>query len=127
MLQRHLKKRLLAALSDSPVVLLNGARQTGKTTLVHDLTKTDHPARYITFDDTTFLAAARHDPMGFLNGIEGSVVLDEVQRVPELFPAIKLQVDRNRKAGRFLLTGSANVLLLPRLFTHHDCRSERGA
>lgn len=115
MFQRHLKGRLIEALSDSPVVLLNGARQTGKTTLVHVLTKTDHPARYITFDDATLLAAARHDPSGFLSGIEGAVVLDEIQRVPELFPAIKLQVDRNRKAGRFLLTGSANVLLLPRL------------
>jgi len=115
MYQRHLKEKLAEALSDSPVVLLNGARQTGKTTLVHELTKTDHPARYVTFDDTTMLAAAKHDPTGFLSDIEGSVVLDEIQRVPELFPAIKLQVDQNRKAGRFLLTGSANVLLLPRL------------
>lgn len=106
---------MLAALKDTPVVLLVGARQTGKSTLVQELATTVHPARYLTLDDAGVLAAARSDPAGFLAGLTGSVVLDEVQRAPELFLALKLAVDRNRRSGRFLLTGSANVLLLPRL------------
>jgi predicted AAA+ superfamily ATPase len=106
---------MLAALRDTPVVLLVGARQTGKSTLVQELATSTHPARYLTFDDAGVLAAARSDPAGFLAGLDGPVVLDEVQRVPELFLALKLTIDRNRQPGRFLLTGSANVLLLPRL------------
>ena len=66
-------------------------------------------------DDATVLAAAQADPTGFIVGLEGPVVLDEVQRVPELFLAIKAAVDRDRRPGQFLLTGSADVLLLPRL------------
>jgi predicted AAA+ superfamily ATPase len=103
------------ALSDSPVVLLNGARQSGKTTLVQALSQAGHPAPYITLDDAGFLSAARSDAAGFLSGLTGPVVIDEVQHAPELFPAIKLLVDQKRTPGRFLLTGSANVLLLPQL------------
>jgi len=99
-------------LGDSPVVLINGARQTGKTTLAQTLTK-ERP--YLTFDDAGVLAAAKNDPAGFLAGIIEPITLDEIQHVPELFPAIKASVDRKRTPGRFLLTGSANVLLLPRL------------
>ena len=105
----------MAALTDSPVVLLHGARQTGKSTLVQHIASSDHPARYLTFDDLSVLSAAKGDPTGFLAGIEGPVALDEIQRAPELFLAIKADVDRNRRAGRFLLTGSANVLMLPKL------------
>lgn len=115
MIRRNLTKNLLDALSDSPVVLLNGARQTGKSTLVQQLAAESYPARYLTHDDATVLAAARHDPRGFLSGLETPVILDEVQRAPELFPAIKAAVDRRRRPGQFLLTGSANALLLPRL------------
>lgn len=115
MILRHAAARLRKALADRPVVLLHGARQTGKTTLVRALAAADHPARYVTFDTLTALSAARGDPAGFLAGIEGPVVLDEVQRVPDLFVAIKAEVDRQRDPGRFLLTGSANVLLVPRL------------
>lgn len=61
------------------------------------------------------LSAARADPQGFVSGLSGPVVLDEVQRVPELFLAIKREADKNREPGKFLLTGSADVLLLPRL------------
>ena len=61
------------------------------------------------------MAAARTDPAELLAGLEGAVVLDEVQRAPDLFLALKATVDRDRRPGRFLLTGSANVLLLPRL------------
>jgi len=112
---RHLSSPLLAALADTPVVLLHGARQTGKTTLARHLASGEHQSRYLTLDDAVVLAATRQDPTGFLAGLEGRVVLDEVQRVPELFLAIKAEVDRSPQPGRFLLTGSADVLLLPRL------------
>ena len=115
MYRRHLTPRLLAALSDTPVVLLQGARQTGKSTLVRHLGRTVHPARYLTLDDAGVLSSAADDPQGFIEGLEGPVILDEVQRAPDLFVAIKRAVDRDRRPGRFLLTGSANVLLLPRL------------
>lgn len=70
---------------------------------------------YVTLDDATALEAAQRDPQGFIQRFEGTVVLDEIQRVPQLFLAIKAEVDRNRRPGRFVLTGSANVMLLPRL------------
>ena len=97
------------------MVLLHGARQTGKSTLVQAIAEEDHPARYITLDDATALSAACSDPAGFLAGLRGPVILDEAQRAPDLFLAIKAEVDRRRQPGRFLLTGSAHVLLLPKL------------
>ncbi len=112
---RNITDSIIEALSDSPVVLLNGARQTGKSTLVKWISEERYPARYITFDDAAALSSARHDPAGFLSGLGGNIILDEIQRAPELFMAIKAGVDLNRRPGRFLLTGSANVLLLPRL------------
>jgi len=115
MIRRNITPLLLEALNDTPVVMLIGARQTGKSTLVRLLASGEHPARYLTFDDAAVLSAARHDPAGFLAGLEGPVVLDEVQRVPDLFLVIKAEVDRHRQPGRFLLTGSANVLFLPLL------------
>jgi len=113
--QRNLTIPLLKALSDSPVVGLIGARQTGKTTLVRELAAKEHPARYFTLDDAGVLSAIKADPAGFIAGLDGPVILDEIQRAPEIFVAIKAAVDKNRKPGRFLLTGSANVLSLPRL------------
>ena len=115
MIPRNITLAVLKALTDTPVVLLNGARQTGKSTLAQWLAKKAHPARYITLDDAAVLAAASDDPTGFLAGLGGPIVLDEVQRAPELFLAIKAVVDRNRVPGHFLLTGSANPLLLPKL------------
>lgn len=115
MVRRHLSDAVLTAVQDTPVVFVQGARQTGKSTLVQDLAASRYPSRYITLDDAVPLAAARQDPGGFLAGLDGPVILDEVQRAPELFVAIKAAVDRARRPGRFLLTGSANVLLLPRL------------
>jgi predicted AAA+ superfamily ATPase len=115
MYRRNLSPTLLDALADSPVVLLNGARQTGKTTLVQTLAAEKHPAQYLTLDDAGILSAAKADPAGFVAGLNGPVIIDEVQRAPELLSAIKVAVDRNRASGRFLLTGSANVLTLPRL------------
>ncbi len=105
----------MTALSDNPVVLLNGARQTGKSTLVQWIAENKHPARYFTLDNASVLAAASSDPSGFLKGVEGPVIIDEIQRVPDLLLSIKQEVDTRRSRGRFLLTGSADILLLPRL------------
>jgi uncharacterized protein len=115
MIHRHITLRVLQALADTPVALINGARQTGKSTLVQSPEITGHGRQYLTFDDPGLLAAAQLDPNGFVAGLSTPVTLDEVQRVPELFPAIKMAVDRRREAGGFLLTGSANVMLLPKL------------
>jgi predicted AAA+ superfamily ATPase len=111
---RHIAPLLTDALTDTPVVLVNGARQSGKSTLVQSLPGPAGVARqYLTLDDAVVLSAAKSDPAGFINALQGAVTLDEVQRVPELFLAIKAAVDRQRQPGRFLLTGSANVMLLP--------------
>lgn len=102
------------ALADTPVVLVHGPRQSGKTTLARMVAKEQGHA-YVTFDDDTQLAAATSDPVGFVAGLPAKVILDEVQRVPQLFLALKAAVDRDRRPGRFILTGSSNVLLLPKL------------
>jgi len=115
MYPRYLLENFTDALSDTPVVLLNGARQTGKSTLVRSLIDGGRAARYLTFDDAAVLALAAGNPEGFLVGLERPVILDEVQRVPELFLALKAVVDRDRTPGQFILTGSVDVLSLPRI------------
>lgn len=118
MYARHVAPLLQEALLDTPVVVVNGARQSGKSTLVQALAAGQAdapPRRYLTLDDTAVLRAAQSDPAGFINGLQGPATLDEVQRAPGLFLAIKAAVDRQRQPGRFLLTGSADVLLLPGL------------
>ena len=115
MIRRHITDHLLQALSDTPAVLVNGARQSGKSTLVQSAELTTHGRQYLTFDDPGALRAAKRDPNGFVAGLNHLVTLDEVQHVPELFPAIKMAIDQKREPGRFLLTDSANVLLLPKL------------
>ena len=116
MWRRNIDGRLLAALGDTPVVLLQGARQTGKSTIAQQLGETQHPALYLTMDNIATLAAAQQDPVGFLSALGAqNVVLDEIQRVPDLFLPLKEAVDQDRRPGRFLLTGSANALRLPRL------------
>lgn len=109
---RHLTSLLQEALADTPVVVLNGARQTGKSTLAQMVAE-GAPRRYLTLDDPVVLAAATADPSGFVSGLQGPVILDEIQRAPGLFLAIKAAVDQHRQSGRFLLTGSANIMLLP--------------
>lgn len=101
-------------MSDTPVVLLNGARQTGKTTLAQAVADRTG-AQYFTLDDAATLGLAAGDPNGFIRNLKGPVIIDEIQKAQGLFPAIKLAVDRDRQPGRFLLTGSANILTLPRL------------
>ncbi len=111
---RFARAKLLEALSDTPVVLLHGPRQSGKTSLARDIAE---PAGYgyLSFDDDNLTAAARADPVGFTAELAQRMVLDEIQRVPEIFTSLKALVDKDRVPGRFLLTGSANVLLLPKL------------
>lgn len=111
---RFAEPRLLEALADSPVVLIHGPRQCGKTTLSR-MVGDKRGYAYFSFDDEVVRGSAERDPLGFVADLPPKVILDEVQHVPELFRALKSQVDRERTSGRFLLTGSTNVLLLPRL------------
>ena len=108
--RRFAAARVTAALKDTPVVMVIGPRQCGKTTLVRDIVA--GARAYHTLDDETALAGARQDATGFVRGLDRSTV-DEVQRAPGLLRAIKRSVDQDRRPGRFLLTGSANVLTLP--------------
>jgi predicted AAA+ superfamily ATPase len=111
---RFILPRLTEALEDTPVVLIHGPRQCGKTTLARAVGDAAGYA-YISFDSDVLRASAQTDPVGFVADLPDRTVLDEVQRVPELFTALKAAVDRDRRPGRFILTGSANVLLVPRL------------
>lgn len=109
---RFVERRAVEALLDTPVVLIIGPRRAGKTTLVRSLQDTKRA--YVTLDDQTTLDAASSDPAGFIRGFD-YVIIDEIQRVPALLLAIKKSVDEDDSPGRFLLTGSANVLTLPRV------------
>ena len=112
MIRRYLQGQILESLKYFPVVLLTGARQVGKSTLAQGLIGPSWKAQYHTLDDLTVLGAALRDPEGFISGIPTPAVIDEVQRAPDLLRAIKRAVDRERKPGKFLLTGSANVMTL---------------
>ena len=109
---RFSAEQVAIALKDTPVVMVIGPRQCGKTTLVRQFI--DGHRSYITLDDDTALNAARSDPSGFVRGLDRAVI-DEIQRAPDLLRAIKASVDINRQPGRFLLTGSADVLTLPQV------------
>ena len=136
---RYVERRLAEALEDSPVVLIHGPRQCGKTTLAQfayapqylrrggdyltwcderlswGVSRQHRDYTYISFDDAVARDGARADPMGFVADLPERVILDEIQRAPELFEALKMAVDRRRVPGRFILTGSTNVLLIPSL------------
>jgi predicted AAA+ superfamily ATPase len=114
MLKRHIQKEVEAYLEIMPVVLIAGARQTGKTTYVRQIAK-ERGYAFFTFDDVMTLANAKRDPVGWLKSLPKPVVIDEIQRVPEIFLSLKKDVDTNNKPGRYLLTGSANPLLIPHL------------
>lgn len=107
---RSIQPRVLDALADTPVVLLSGPRQAGKTTLVRQLAGPTR--RYLTLDDEVTRLAAKEDPVGLIRSIDCAVI-DEIQRAPDLLLAIKKTVDEDRRPGRFLLTGSANLMALP--------------
>jgi predicted AAA+ superfamily ATPase len=111
---RFAEARLVEALADTPVVLIHGPRQCGKTTLAR-MAGDPRGYAYFSFDDDVALAGATADPAGFVADLPERAILDEVQRVPGIFMALKTAVDRHRTPGRFLLTGSANVLLVPKL------------
>ena len=112
MYQRFVERRVEEALSDTPVVLIVGPRRAGKTTLVRKMAEAGRT--YMTLDDHLVLEAARSDPAGFIRGLD-RVVIDEIQRAPGLLLAIKKAVDEDYRPGRFLLTGSANILTVPRV------------
>lgn len=115
MYRRNILNNILNALSDTPVVFLRGARQTGKSTLVRKIANGPYPARYVTLDNAAIFSAASADPTGFLAGVKKPVVIDEAQRVRNLFLAIKEDVDQNRAPGRYLLTGPTNILAIPKV------------
>ena len=108
---RLIESRLAEAMADTPVVLVAGPRQAGKTTLVRQIAA-QRGLRYLNLDDEVTLLAAREDPAGTIRSLD-SAVIDEVQRAPQLLLAIKKSVDEDRRPGRFLLTGSANLMMLP--------------
>ena len=111
-LSRLVAKSLADRLRVMPAVIVTGARQTGKSTLVQDLAPGSR--RYFSLDDLDSREAARRDPEVLLGGAQ-PVTLDEVQREPELMRAVKRAIDKRRRAGQFLLTGSANLLLMRRV------------
>jgi len=110
MIARSLLPILEQSLREDPVVFLKGPRQAGKSTLVQHL---EGNRNYLTMDDLVVLSAAQSDPQGFVEGLPDQVTIDEVQRAPGILLPIKRAVDRDRKPGRFLLTGSAEITALP--------------
>ena len=118
---RKLSGRILFSLKRNPVVFLNGPRQSGKTTLVRELARNEYPAEYLSFDNIAHMEAAYASPESFLGRRSGPVIIDEVQLVPDLFRTLKIVVDEarlgegGRSNGMFLLTGSANIMVLPKL------------
>ena len=128
LIRRHIAARVSQSLKDTPAVLVNGPRQCGKTTLVKqfaevfpwdavDDTVSQDPSggmTYLTLDDPAVLEAARLDPVGLVRQLDRAII-DEVQRAPQLLLALKLSIDQDRRPGRFLLTGSANLLSLPQI------------
>lgn len=108
---RFIKPRLMEALKDTRVVMISGPRQAGKTTLARALAGENR--QFLTLDDPVIHDAARSDPVGFIRNVDCAVI-DEIQRVPELLPVIKMSVDTDQRPGRFLLTGSANILTIPK-------------
>lgn len=115
MIRRHAEDGLRAALSDTPVVLVHGPRQCGKSTLADRVSVSLGGFRRVSLDDPVALGLAKRDPKAFLQMHKAPLLIDEVQRAPELFLPIKLAVDVDRRPGRYLLTGSANALMLPQI------------
>ena len=108
---RRIEPRVVESLADTPVVMISGPRQSGKTTLVRSLAASQS-MRYLTLDDELTRMAATEDPVGMIRALDRAVI-DEIQRAPQLLLAIKKTIDEDRRPGRFLLTGSANLMTLP--------------
>ena len=107
---RHIRPLLLEALADTRVVFVAGARQVGKTTLTREIATREHPMTVFNLDETATRDAALRDPAGFLATLSGPALIDEIQHAPDLLLEIKSAVDKDNRPGRFLLTGSANIL-----------------
>lgn len=112
MLPRHARSLVEQTLADTPVVVIQGARQVGKSTLARQVLQ-GRPGTVLSLDDAAVLAAAQADPDGFVRQAGGLLVIDEVQRAPQLLRSLKAAVDQDRRPGRFLVTGSADLLGLP--------------
>jgi len=121
---RHAATRVAAALADTRIVTVEGPRQAGKSTLCAGVAEA-HGLPAVTLDDANVLRAAVEDPTGFVAGLGDGAFIDELQRAPELVLALKAEVDRDPRAGRFLVTGSANLLLAPRIGDSLAGRVER--
>ncbi len=105
MYKRFLHDSIQEAMGYFPAILITGARQSGKSTLSMSLCE-----NYITLDDIMMLTLAKNDPVMFVSRLKTPIIIDEIQKAPELLSAIKMAIDSDRKAGQFILTGSANVL-----------------
>jgi len=114
LIPRHIRPNLVEALTDTRIACVLGPRQSGKSTLIRAIAEDEHPARYVTLDDPATLALAREDPTGFVAGPE-RMAIDEVQRAPDLLLALKVVVDTDQSRGRFLISGSANIITHPRV------------
>lgn len=108
---RLIESRVAESLTDTPVVLIAGPRQAGKTTLARRVAN-EQGMHYLTLDDELVLLAAKEDPVGMIRNLDRAII-DEIQRAPQLLLAIKKSIDEDRRPGRFLLTGSANLMALP--------------
>lgn len=111
MYKRWQENGIKSALNTRRVVILSGSRQCDKTTTSKAMT--DRQSVYRTLDDYMLLQAAQNDPQGFIKLSKGTMIIDEVQRVPELITAIKKAVDENTRYGQYLITGSVNIQTLP--------------
>ena len=109
MIQRFLRDNLRRVAGSYPVVAVTGPRQSGKTTLVREAFP-DHA--YVSLEDPDAWEQASGDPRRFLSRVRGGVVLDEVQKLPSLLSYLQTDVDLDERPGRFVLTGSSNLLLL---------------
>lgn len=114
MVDRYSKVKLQKYLTQFPVVIINGGRQTGKSTLVKSVLGNKN--KYYTLDDPNFFLQLKISPLETLKSLPFGSVIDEIQRLPEIFTIVKLIVDQDRRVGRFIFTGSANIFLLPKIF-----------
>ena len=123
-IHRDIENTVLKALEVFPAVYINGPRQAGKTTLVKDLLANQFGGKFVTFDDALETSVAIHNPLTYLKESGYPLIIDEVQMVPEIFRPLKMIIDEQRSIalkegkkpnGRYLLTGSANLMVMPEL------------